>query len=570
MRESTFRQVRQSHQLKGAVAVTKISEEYRKKMSFHAKVEAVRLNLGLSPDFTMTDVIDEGMAYMGIIPESSWTGPQRLQALVEAMGLTFGEPPAACEHAALPAPAAAAASPAAKGAAEPRTVQAGNADASSSWPFRTKRVRGLCAAVEEVEERERKRRCSVEEADELRKEELRAVKQVIVDAIKAENEDKITKLQLQLVRTQKELEEAKANCQDAVENFEDFANEIEEAFAELLCPITYSLPVEPVLAEDGKVYERSAIDDWFKKHRKSPLTNVAMGVRLLPALQIKNLIRAMVSSGALTGDTVDAWKQKLAHEKKMPSAEVAMQERLARLEAEQYELRLGIEARMLSEAQQADAAEQAAADAHQVAALLTTLAAEENQELKLELTVLDQAILLATRRRWDDTITSSLHDPGSRFRISYPGQLSRTVLRKFGFKVPAEGTEPICDAEVDNWMEMEDWQCTIDSRSGSRSDRDPQFELDDAFVFKGGLYVSIREEDEPEKRQPPCAPAHTLQLRLCDTVLLLMHRPTLVAGSSFQMGASSQGHRSPRGAPPSSGRSAAASTRRTLTASSST
>ena len=208
------------------MAVTKISEEYRKKMSFHAKVEAVRLNLGLSPDFTMTDVIDEGMAYMGIIPESSWTGPQRLQALVEAMGLTFGEPPAACEHAALPAPAAAAASPAAKGAAEPRTVQAGNADASSSWPFRTKRVRGLCAAVEEVEERERKRRCSVEEADELRKEELRAVKQVIVDAIKAENEDKITKLQLQLVRTQKELEEAKANCQDAVEHFEDFANEI--------------------------------------------------------------------------------------------------------------------------------------------------------------------------------------------------------------------------------------------------------------------------------------------------------------------------------------------------------
>ena len=553
------------------MAVTKISEEYRKKMSFHAKVEAVRLNLGLSPDFTMTDVIDEGMAYMGIIPESSWTGPQRLQALVEAMGLTFGEPPAACEHAALPAPAAAAASPAAKGAAEPRTVQAGNADASSSWPFRTKRVRGLCAAVEEVEERERKRRCSVEEADELRKEELRAVKQVIVDAIKAENEDKITKLQLQLVRTQKELEEAKANCQDAVENFEDFANEIEEAFAELLCPITYSLPVEPVLAEDGKVYERSAIDDWFKKHRKSPLTNVAMGVRLLPALQIKNLIRAMVSSGALTGDTVDAWKQKLAHEKKMPSAEVAMQERLARLEAEQYELRLGIEARMLSEAQQADAAEQAAADAHQVAALLTTLAAEENQELKLELTVLDQAILLATRPFLEDTITSSLHDPGSRFRISYPGQLSRTVLRKFGFKVPAEGTrEPICDAEFDNWMEMEDWQCTIDSRSGSRSDRDPQFELDDAFVFKGGLYVSIREEDEPEKRQPPCAPAHTLQLRLCDTVLLLMHRPTLVAGSSFQMGASSQGHRSPRGAPPSSGRSAAASTRRTLTASSST
>jgi TPR repeat protein len=88
----------------------------------------------------------------------------------------------------------------------------------------------------------------------------------------------------------------------------------EEAMNEFLCPITFSLPVDPVMAEDGNVYERSAIEEWLKQQRKSPVTNLAMGTRLLPALRIKNMIRAMVTSGALTGDKVDRWKLKLEDE----------------------------------------------------------------------------------------------------------------------------------------------------------------------------------------------------------------------------------------------------------------
>ena len=42
-----------------------------------------------------------------------------------------------------------------------------------------------------------------------------------------------------------------------------------------------------------------------------------MGTRLLPALQVKNMIRAMVTSGALTGDKVDAWKLKLEEEEEV-------------------------------------------------------------------------------------------------------------------------------------------------------------------------------------------------------------------------------------------------------------
>eukprot|EP00900_Chrysochromulina_parva_P002109 jgi/Chrpa1/1189/Chrysochromulina_OHIO_Genome00005548-RA len=92
---------------------------------------------------------------------------------------------------------------------------------------------------------------------------------------------------------------------------------VNEAMNEFLCPITFSLPVDPVMAEDGNVYERSAIEEWLEQQHKSPVTNMAMGTRLLPALRVKNLIRAMVTSGTLTGDKVDAWKLKLEEEEKV-------------------------------------------------------------------------------------------------------------------------------------------------------------------------------------------------------------------------------------------------------------
>ena len=87
---------------------------------------------------------------------------------------------------------------------------------------------------DELERQQRKLDEALGEAEALRVdreqlvgEELRAAKQAIVDAIKADNEDKNAKIQLQLVRTQKELEEAKVSCQDAVEEFEDIAKPLQ-------------------------------------------------------------------------------------------------------------------------------------------------------------------------------------------------------------------------------------------------------------------------------------------------------------------------------------------------------
>jgi hypothetical protein len=41
----------------------------------------------------------------------------------------------------------------------------------------------------------------------------------------------------------------------------------------LLCPIGYTLMVDPVVCADGHSYDRAAIEEWLRLHNTSPLTN---------------------------------------------------------------------------------------------------------------------------------------------------------------------------------------------------------------------------------------------------------------------------------------------------------
>eukprot|EP01052_Picozoa_sp_SAG31_P026357 SAG31_NODE_2383_length_5825_cov_13.209745_3_plen_286_part_00 len=86
---------------------------------------------------------------------------------------------------------------------------------------------------------------------------------------------------------------------------------------EFLCPITGELPVDPVTAEDGKIYDRVAIAKWLSKKKSSPITNLAMGARLLPATQVKNMIEQLVESGSVEGEKATAWEQKRQDERKL-------------------------------------------------------------------------------------------------------------------------------------------------------------------------------------------------------------------------------------------------------------
>ena len=112
-----------------------------------------------------------------------------------------------------------------------------------------------------------------------------------------------------------------AAAEAATAEAKKFKSAIDTLADEFLCPITSELPVDPVMAEDGRVYERSAIEEWFATRQqarvKSPITNELMGKKLLPAVQVRNNIKAMVQSGAISGEKADAWNKRLKEERKV-------------------------------------------------------------------------------------------------------------------------------------------------------------------------------------------------------------------------------------------------------------
>lgn len=88
---------------------------------------------------------------------------------------------------------------------------------------------------------------------------------------------------------------------------------------ELVCPITLELPMDPVIAEDGRIYERAAIQQFFKKTKtakfRSPMTNAEIGSKLYPAIQAKNIIEMIVKSGVVEDKSkMGKWNAKIKNE----------------------------------------------------------------------------------------------------------------------------------------------------------------------------------------------------------------------------------------------------------------
>ena len=88
---------------------------------------------------------------------------------------------------------------------------------------------------------------------------------------------------------------------------------------DLVCPISFELPIDPVIAEDGHVYERSALRAWFEREAghgdfraRSPMTGKPMPTRVIPAIQIRQMLERMVRSGAFHGDKAAAWEKRIA------------------------------------------------------------------------------------------------------------------------------------------------------------------------------------------------------------------------------------------------------------------
>ena len=87
----------------------------------------------------------------------------------------------------------------------------------------------------------------------------------------------------------------------------------DELLAGLICPITQALPVDPVFAEDGRIYERAAIARAIVGRGDlatlvSPITTEKMGVNLVSAPQVFSHIETFVDSGMLGPVTCAVWR----------------------------------------------------------------------------------------------------------------------------------------------------------------------------------------------------------------------------------------------------------------------
>ena len=113
-----------------------------------------------------------------------------------------------------------------------------------------------------------------------------------------------------------ETERIDARMQEAILHHRycaELANQMRESIkdvaAEYVCPLTLELLVDPVMAKDGRIYERSHILAWLSRNATSPVTREPMGTELTPVPLIRNTIEKLVSSGAIEGDIAEAWQK---------------------------------------------------------------------------------------------------------------------------------------------------------------------------------------------------------------------------------------------------------------------
>lgn len=85
---------------------------------------------------------------------------------------------------------------------------------------------------------------------------------------------------------------------------------LQDVVSGLTCAITHEPVADPVLAEDGFLYERSEITRWFSKEKRSPRTNKEMGTTLMASVTSRQLIEKVVSLGLVDDEAAASWHVK--------------------------------------------------------------------------------------------------------------------------------------------------------------------------------------------------------------------------------------------------------------------
>jgi len=85
-------------------------------------------------------------------------------------------------------------------------------------------------------------------------------------------------------------EEASSNHQ--VKKQKCFDEDLLEQFR---CPISKHVFYDPVVAQDGQIYERDCIEEWFKSNHTSPMTRERIDKKLVPIIPIKQMINETIN-----------------------------------------------------------------------------------------------------------------------------------------------------------------------------------------------------------------------------------------------------------------------------------
>ena len=87
---------------------------------------------------------------------------------------------------------------------------------------------------------------------------------------------------------------------------------INAALEELVCPLTFELPVDPVITEGGDVCEREAITELIRlrgmRNLRSFRTNEPISAHLVEVVAIRNAIDKLVESGLVDHEVATAWR----------------------------------------------------------------------------------------------------------------------------------------------------------------------------------------------------------------------------------------------------------------------
>ena len=83
-----------------------------------------------------------------------------------------------------------------------------------------------------------------------------------------------------------------AESEEATDEMKRYKESVDKVKEEFMCPITFDVMVDPVVASDGHSYERDAIQDVLDRGNdpRSPLTREALSRTLVPNVNLRQRI----------------------------------------------------------------------------------------------------------------------------------------------------------------------------------------------------------------------------------------------------------------------------------------